>query len=100
MPGIRFGDSLRVAMATIGTVLLTAASVVQAQERAVPERTGQQVYESVCISCHGPDGKGTAELAKIIRLPDFSDCNLPSASPTRTGSPSSTEEALPAGSRR
>lgn len=50
---------------------------------AAAQRTGRQVYESICITCHGPDGKGTAnaELAKIIELPDFSDCSFASREP-------------------
>ncbi len=41
-------------------------------------RSGREVFESTCAACHGRDGKGTAsaELTKILKLPDFSDCNF------------------------
>jgi mono/diheme cytochrome c family protein len=49
-----------------------------AQQAAAPVRTGQQVYETICVTCHGPDGKGgvNLELEKVIELPDFSDCSF------------------------
>jgi hypothetical protein len=39
-------------------------------------RTGRQVYESICVTCHGPDGKAgvNLELEKIVKPPDFSNC--------------------------
>jgi hypothetical protein len=45
---------------------------------ASPERTGREVYESTCITCHGPDGKGTTNpaLAKVATFPDFTDCRF------------------------
>lgn len=54
-----------------------AAGLPRQQGSAV-RRTGREVYESTCIACHGPDGKGTANsaLTQVITLPDFSDCSF------------------------
>jgi hypothetical protein len=55
----------------------------QAAASAPAARTGREVYESICITCHGPDGKGKAnpELTKVITLPDFTDCNFAAREP-------------------
>lgn len=65
----------------IGLLALALASTTTpaaAQQAAAPVRTGQQVYETICVTCHGPDGKGgvNLELEKVIELPDFSDCSF------------------------
>jgi hypothetical protein len=52
-----------------------------AQDAAQPARTGQQVYETICAACHGPDGRGGTEMAKTIPLPDFTDCSFASREP-------------------
>ena len=73
-----------------GVVLLGVAAVTawpagaQAADPAgAPARTGKEVYESICIICHGPDGKGKANpaLTKVIELPDFTDCNFAAREP-------------------
>ena len=68
----------------ISAVLLFAGLPAAAQDTA-PQRTGREVYETVCIACHGPDGRGKAnpELAKIIQLPDFTDCAFAAREPDR-----------------
>jgi mono/diheme cytochrome c family protein len=47
--------------------------------------TGEDIYKSGCIACHGPDGKGTPEaiagFERPATFPDFSDC------PTTTPEP-------------
>src|SRR6187455_391043 len=41
--------------------------------------TGQEIFESACIGCHGPQGRG--ELDSVVgfekpdTFPDFTDCN-------------------------
>lgn len=80
-------DAVRLALAiALSGAGLSPASTFAAGQDApsfLPERTGRQVYESICITCHGPDGKGKAnpELTKIIELPDFSDCNFAAREP-------------------
>jgi hypothetical protein len=49
---------------------------------AGPARTPQQAYDTYCVACHGADGKGAdIEIAKIVPLPDFSDCSFASREP-------------------
>lgn len=47
--------------------------------------TGKQIYESGCVSCHGPDGRGQADALRGFEVPDtfpdFADC------PTSTPEP-------------
>lgn len=64
-------------------ILLPALS--SAAQESGPTRTGRQVYESVCIACHGPDGRGgvNAALEQIIKPPDFTDCAFAAREPDR-----------------
>lgn len=48
---------------------------------APPARTGQQIYETICVTCHGPDGRSQTEMAKAIPLPDFTDCAFANREP-------------------
>jgi Cytochrome C oxidase, cbb3-type, subunit III len=61
------------------------ADQAAAAQTAEAPRTGRQVYESVCIACHGPDGRGgvNLELEKIIKPPDFTDCAFAAREPDR-----------------
>lgn len=40
------------------------------------ERTGAQLYQAACASCHGPDGRGAprSQVGFDAPLPDFTDC--------------------------
>lgn len=62
---------------------LASTTPARAQQATTPARSGQQVYETICITCHGPDGKAgvNLDLEKIIELPDFSDCSFASREP-------------------
>jgi hypothetical protein len=46
-------------------------------------RTGQDVYRAACLTCHGPDGRGSARsvVGFDVPLPDFSDCAFATAEP-------------------
>jgi hypothetical protein len=48
-------------------------------------RSGRQVYETLCIACHGPDGRGGVNpaLEQIVRPPDFTDCAFAAREPDR-----------------
>lgn len=64
------------ASVAVSATLVSAAQ--QAQPTAPGGRSGREVFETTCIACHGPDGRGTANpvLTKILTLPDFTDCNF------------------------
>jgi hypothetical protein len=54
------------------------------QEPAAP-RSGKQIYETVCVTCHGPDGRGGVNpaLEQIVAPPDFTSCAFASREPDR-----------------
>ena len=74
---------LRIAIA-VSLLLLVPALPAAAQDAARP-RSGRQVYETVCIACHGPDGRGgvNAALERIVKPPDFTDCGFAAREPDR-----------------
>jgi mono/diheme cytochrome c family protein len=46
-------------------------------------RSGRELYEAACASCHGSDGRGTAAATASFPIapPDFTDCNFASREP-------------------
>jgi len=48
-----------------------------------PERTGAELYEAACASCHASDGRGAPQSAVgfDIPLPDFTDCSFSTVEP-------------------
>jgi hypothetical protein len=56
-----------------------------AGQQAPPARSGAQVYNEICATCHGPDGRGgvNLELEKIVAPPDFTDCAFAAREPDR-----------------
>ena len=65
---------------------LTAALILPAQAAAQEApRTGRQIYEAICITCHGPEGRGgvNLELEKVRPVPDFTDCGFAAREPDR-----------------
>jgi hypothetical protein len=75
---------LRMTGLTTAAVFL-AGAVAVAGQTSETARTGRQVYESICITCHGPDGRGGVNPAieNIVKLPDFSDCGFANREPDR-----------------
>ncbi len=66
----------------VGVSLALVATAAAAQQSAT---RGREVYETICISCHGPDGKGgvNLELEKVQAPPDFTDCAFANREPDR-----------------
>ena len=71
--------------ALVVAACLLARPIAVAGQTPETGRTGRQVYESICITCHGPDGRGGVNPAieQIIKTPDFSDCGFASREPDR-----------------
>ncbi len=72
----RFALALLLACAWIPTVARSAPSQT---EKGLPLSTGEQIYHTACIACHGPQGKG---MPKEIRgfeqpstFPNFTRCD-------------------------
>lgn len=67
------------------TFLALAAVRPAAGQAVQPTRSGKDVYEAVCIACHGPDGRGGVNPAieRIIKPPDFTDCAFANREPDR-----------------
>lgn len=64
-------------------VVLAWSTPAAAQQDTAAPRSAQQVYETICIACHGPGGSGgvNLELEKVVALPDFSDCSFANREP-------------------
>ena len=71
--------------ALVAAACLLAGPIAVAGQTPETGRNGRQVYESICITCHGPDGRGGVNPAieQIIKTPDFSDCGFASREPDR-----------------
>jgi hypothetical protein len=74
--------SARLAGCLAGMICLLLSVEAAAQAGGAP-RSGRQVYETVCATCHGPDGRGgvNAAIEKIAPLPDFTDCAFANREP-------------------
>ena len=85
---------------TVSALLLFALPV--AAQTTAPSRTGREVYETVCITCHGPDGRGGVNpaLEKIVKPPDFTDCAFAAREPDRGFLAVAHNGGRPAASRR
>lgn len=81
----RLGILWLTALLALLFALFLFASVAAAGQAPATARTGKEVFEAICITCHGPDGRGgtNLELEKIIKPPDFSDCGFANREPDR-----------------
>jgi len=45
---------------------------------APAKRSGREIYQEACLSCHGPDGRGASrdQVGFETPLPDFTDCRF------------------------
>jgi hypothetical protein len=70
---------------SVVAALLVSVPFPAAGQGTAPPRTGREIYESVCIACHGPDGRAGVNpaLEKIVKPPDFTDCAFANREPDR-----------------
>ncbi len=71
--------------AAVATLFVAPVPRSFAGQDAAEVRTGRQVYEQICVTCHGPDGRAgvNLELEKIAKPPDFTDCGFANREPDR-----------------
>jgi hypothetical protein len=74
-----------VAAYVTATVLLALAPTAAAGQGRQDLRTGRQVYDTICTTCHGPDGRGGVNpgIEAVIKPPDFTDCAFANREPDR-----------------
>ncbi len=63
---------------------LLSAGAFAATESVMPElKSGHDIYQAACASCHGTDGKGAPRpmVGFDTRLPDFTDCAFATKEP-------------------
>ena len=77
---------IRISISHIVFLLLPAPALLLAQagnQSALHLDTGEHIFKSACIACHGPDGRGTPEtIAGFERpdsFPDFTRCDQTTA---------------------
>jgi mono/diheme cytochrome c family protein len=83
--------SIRTAEPWLIVALVAAISVAADARQEMPAtpgkpreaRTGAELYDRACATCHGPDGKGSprAVVGFEVPLPDFSDCAFATGEP-------------------
>ena len=75
--------------AGIGWIVALAVGSVHGQGQAPrepvaalgTEEAGHDIYQAACVTCHGPDGKGSPRttVGFDVALPDFTDCAFATA---------------------
>jgi mono/diheme cytochrome c family protein len=72
-------------IATFALLGCSSAVVMAQATGGGPGRTGEQLYRSACMSCHGPDGRGQPKAVLGFdpppTFPDFTDCPVSSVEP-------------------
>lgn len=68
-----------------GAALLEVAVSTAHAQQPLSGRTGREVFETICVTCHGPDGRGGVNpaLERIVKPPDFTDCAFAAREPDR-----------------
>ena len=68
-----------------GAALLQLTVIAAQAQPPSPARTGREVYEAVCVTCHGPDGRGGVNpaLESVVKPPNFADCAFAAREPDR-----------------
>jgi hypothetical protein len=66
-------------------VLVLAGAGSASAQTTAPLDTGESVYRAACAACHGPHGRGAAQLTVgfDVPLPDFTDCSFGSREPAK-----------------
>lgn len=72
-------------LAAMAAFLILTVQISEAGQAPTAPRTGKEIYETICIACHGPTGRGgvNLELEKTIKPPDFTDCSFAHREPDR-----------------
>lgn len=70
--------------AVITAAICVCAGILSAQNNPSAQlKTGEQIYNSACVACHGPDGKGMPQSISGFEqprtFPDFTRCDQTSA---------------------
>jgi hypothetical protein len=73
----------RAAPAAAGFMVFLQLAGVPTSAQAPALDSGESVYRAACTACHGPDGRGAAQLTVgfAVPLPDFTDCSFTSREP-------------------
>lgn len=76
---------LLITSSLFATSLISASAFAVAVQggSSVTAKSGQELYESACSSCHGLDGRGVRQSRVGFEegLPDFSDCSFATREP-------------------
>ena len=85
-PGLSWCAVLLVCLGSVSAVSLCAgeqASAPSAGNALPANRTGADIYQAACATCHGPDGAGSPRtiVGFDAGIPDFRDCAFSTAEP-------------------
>lgn len=55
--------------AVLAISMLTAACAGTRPQQDLTAMSGMEMYEQLCASCHGPEGRGDGPVASLIKVP-------------------------------